>query len=84
MNTRINVYFPPTTYQELGLLADKKGMSKPSFIKHIFELYKILISQKTFLLTDSAAQTVKQARKDFQQKKTTDYNSVDDLMADLE
>ena len=84
MNTRVNVYFPPTTYQELASIASQKGMSKPGFIKHIFELYKVLLSKKTFLLTDSAAQTVKQAKKAYQQGKTIDYNSADELIADLE
>ena len=46
MNTRVNVYFPTVSYQELEALAKQKGMSKPGFIKHIFEVYKLLLADK--------------------------------------
>lgn len=46
MNTRVNVYFPTVSYQELEALAEQKGMSKPGFIKHIFEVYKLLLADK--------------------------------------
>jgi len=38
MNTRVNVYFPTASYEELEALAEQKGMSKPGFIKHICNL----------------------------------------------
>ena len=54
MNTRVNVYFPQAVYQELEALSEEKGMSKPGFIKHIFELYKIFLMNKDTLLTKKA------------------------------
>lgn len=81
MNTRVNVYFPPTTYQELEALAGQKGMSKPGFIKHIFELYKVFLASKTLMLTPGAAKNVQAAKKDYLKGKTKSFDSVDELMA---
>ena len=81
MNTRVNVYFPTVSYQELETLAEQKGMSKPGFIKHIFELYKVFFANKTLSLTDSAAKTVLLARRDYQRGKTKTYDSAEKLMA---
>lgn len=83
MNTRVNVYFPPTTYQELEALAEQKGMSKPGFIKHIFELYKVFVANKTLTLTDSAAKNVLLAYRDYKQGKLKSYNSAEELMSDI-
>lgn len=83
MNTRVNVYFPPAVYQELETLSEEKGMSKPGFIKHIFELYKVFVANKTLTLTDSAARNVILAHKEYRQGKTRSFNSVPELMAEI-
>lgn len=83
MNTRVNVYFPPAVYQELETLSEQKGMSKPGFIKHIFELYKVFFANKTLTLTDSAAKNVLLAYRDYQQGKVKSYDSVEELMAEI-
>lgn len=81
MNTRVNVYFPPTTYQELEALAGQKGMSKPGFIKHIFELYKVFFASKTLSLTDSAAKSTLITQQDYHKGKIKIYDSAEELMA---
>ena len=83
MNTRVNVYFPPAIYQELETLSEQKGMSKPGFIKHIFELYKVFVANKTLTLTDSAVRNVILAHKEYRQGKTRSFNSVAELMAEI-
>lgn len=83
MNTRVNVYFSTVSYQELEALAEQKGMSKPGFIKHIFELYKVFFANKTLTLTDSAAKNVILAHKEYNQGKTRDFDSVAELMAEI-
>ena len=81
MNTRVNVYFSTASYQELEALAGQKGMSKPGFIKHIFELYKVFFANKTLSLTDSAAKTVLLAHRDYRRGKTRIYDSAEELMS---
>lgn len=81
MNTRVNVYFPPATYQELEALAGQKGMSKPGFIKHIFELYKVFFANKTLSLTDSAAKSMLMTQQDYHKGKIKIYDSAEELMA---
>lgn len=83
MNTRVNVFFPPTSFQELSVLAEQKGMSKPGFIKHIFELYKVFVANKTLSLSNTTAKNAQQAQLDYQQGKVKTYDSAEELMSEV-